>query len=72
MKRRGTAQQSEMESEGSEETRGFQEFSPLDTKKMWAKTFEPVEYVNERQSWQLINLIPARHHVTGLMLEVGV
>ena len=31
----------------SEETRGFQEFSLLDTKKMWARTFEPVEYVNE-------------------------
>lgn len=39
---------------------------------MWAKTFEPVEYVNECQSWPLINSVPARHHVTVLMLQLGV
>ena len=66
MKRRDIGQQSEME---SEETCGFQEFSLLDTKKMWAKTFEPVEYVNECQSWPLINLIPRRYHVTVLLVR---
>jgi hypothetical protein len=38
------AQQFEME---SEETRGFQEFSLSDTKKMWIEIFEPAEYVTE-------------------------
>jgi hypothetical protein len=36
--------QSEME---SEETCGFQEFNLSGTKKMWIKTFESVEYVND-------------------------
>jgi hypothetical protein len=69
MTRLDIAQQSEME---SEKTRGFQEFSLLDTKKMWAKAFEPFEYGNECQSWPLINSVRARHHVTMLMLQLGV